>query len=1215
MMKAYKKRQYCWTLRLFGWLGITGVFMSCSYSALAQITPDATLGNESSVIIPNQVIQGLPSDQISGGATRGTNLFHSFLEFNIGEGRGVYFANPTGIENILSRVTGNNPSHILGRLGVMGNANLFFLNPNGIVFGSNASLDIKGSFLATTANGIQLGDTGLFSASEPQNSSLISVSPGALFFNQVANQRGIITNSGNLAVGQNFTVSADNLDLQGQLQAGGNLTLQARDTVKVRDSAASPFIVTSGNQLLVQGDRTVNIFALNHPASGFYSGGDMVLRSQSSITGDTHYTTGGNFRIEQLDSSLGNWVSETDPVIRASGDVSFTSYTGPSLHVLAGGAVTIGSAIIIAPDPTNSINDTVTLSNGTPLAVSGGTRPTLDIRAGTTVVTNPLGLQGFPPPVGLNVTGTPTSADITIGSIIVGPAEGLVLLTNQYSPNTTLPGGAIQVGSIITGSLQGNSGDVAIDSRSSIALSDTVDTSSITGNGGNIILLAAEDINTANILSLGLLGGNITIRSNGTLSLSDRFIVSGSLIPLTAIPNLKGGDINVDVGSLSLTNGARLITATLGAARGGDLNVKASESIQLSGNDNGLLSDAQSIPLISPFLSSLSPNALLALQRTQGSSLIAITAGTGTGGNVNIETGRLSGRNGADVGAYVYSQGNGGNIAVNALDSVELIGTSPTNSVGGVFALTYAQGNSGNVTINTSALIARDGSSVSASNLVGTGNGGNLTVNASELVELSSTSPDGKIPSNVSAGSAGIAGESGDLTINTRRLIARNGAGFATTTNGAGRGGNLTVNASDSVELSGESADGFYPTFIATDTFSQLPNAGNAGELKINTERLIVRDGAVVSVSTWGPGRGGNLIVNASETVELSGTSVTGAPSGLFAQSFGAGQAGNLDVTSDRLSVQNGARVAVASTDAATEFRFAISSSLIVGIIPATLADRATGNAGKMSIQARSIQLDNGSLTAASIRAGGGDITVTASDTNLQNSSLISTSVANSTGGGGDITINSGTFIALEDSDILANADEGPGGNITINSPVFLADLFSSGKATAVGRNPGDFARFRGNDRVDISASSRVGIGGTVNVPDFSFLENSLQSLSGNFVNPEQVIANSCLARRNVEQGSFTVTGTGGLPATPYEALSGRYAVTQVQGVSDAQTPQASSPTPKLQTPTSNSWKLGDPVIEARGMTITADGRIIVGTTLQSMPASQAQDLICPSDR
>ena len=73
---------------------------------MAQIVPNRTLGAENSVVTPNINIKGIQSDRIDGGATRGSGLFHSFQEFNVREGRGVYFSNPTGIENIFSRVTG-----------------------------------------------------------------------------------------------------------------------------------------------------------------------------------------------------------------------------------------------------------------------------------------------------------------------------------------------------------------------------------------------------------------------------------------------------------------------------------------------------------------------------------------------------------------------------------------------------------------------------------------------------------------------------------------------------------------------------------------------------------------------------------------------------------------------------------------------------------------------------------------------------------------------------------------------------------------------------------------------------------------------------------------------------------------------------------------------------------------------------------------------------
>src|SRR4028118_2325718 len=113
---------------------LSGYLCLFPLGAIAQILPDSSLGAESSRTVPD-TINNLPSDRITGGAIRGVNLFHSLREFSIPQGRGAYFENPSGIANIFTRVTGNNPSNILGNLGVLGNSNLFLINPKGIVFG------------------------------------------------------------------------------------------------------------------------------------------------------------------------------------------------------------------------------------------------------------------------------------------------------------------------------------------------------------------------------------------------------------------------------------------------------------------------------------------------------------------------------------------------------------------------------------------------------------------------------------------------------------------------------------------------------------------------------------------------------------------------------------------------------------------------------------------------------------------------------------------------------------------------------------------------------------------------------------------------------------------------------------------------------------------------------------------------------------------------
>jgi filamentous hemagglutinin family protein len=112
-------------------------------SAIGQpIIADQTVGSDTLIINPN-------SDLIIGGArpNNGANLFHSFKEFSVKKFHSVYFDNPTGVERIIARVTGDQVSRIDGKLGVTGAADLFFINPNGIVFGSNSSLDLRGIML------------------------------------------------------------------------------------------------------------------------------------------------------------------------------------------------------------------------------------------------------------------------------------------------------------------------------------------------------------------------------------------------------------------------------------------------------------------------------------------------------------------------------------------------------------------------------------------------------------------------------------------------------------------------------------------------------------------------------------------------------------------------------------------------------------------------------------------------------------------------------------------------------------------------------------------------------------------------------------------------------------------------------------------------------------------------------------------------------------
>lgn len=1330
-------------LKVGGAITLTGCFAIAfsANAALAQITPDATLGEESSVLAPNVNIRGLPADQINGGAVRGTNLFHSFQEFNVGDGQRVYFANPTGIENILSRVTGNNLSNILGTLGVDGGANLFLLNPNGIIFGAGAQLDISGSFVASTANSVVFDNGYPFSATNLEAPPLLTVSV-PLGVQYGANQpRTAISNTGTLAVGQNFTLNAGNLDLQGLVQAGKDLTLEAQDTVKIRDTVTLPFIAAAGNQLLVQGNGRVDIFALNHANSGFFSGGDMVLRSPNSVMGDAHYTTGGNFRIEQLDGSLGNLSSPDDPVIRATGNVSFDTYQGASLHIFAGGSVNLGRVTITGADATNFVNETVPLSQTLPdgtntVTINGSTRPTLDIRAGTLAVGTPVNVcVGCPlfQPTNFIFPNTPLTADITINQIVINRPGGLVFLTNQYQPNPALAGN-IQASRILVnddgggffGRFNGNGGDVVIDSRGNITLPDEgrIQTDSGTGNAGNVTLIANGSflMNPSSQIITSTSGqgnaGNVTIKVDGNVTLlgtkNPRNSSDGTAI-FTSVGSGgvgNGGDIYIEAGSLSLIDVAQMLAQVRGGGQGnaGNVIINVRDDVLLSGAEsngqystsiftsigegstgNGGNINIQAGTLTLTNLGFLDAgfysqgqgkagNITLNVRDTitvagfnaisgspSGVSVATYKGANGQAGQLLINTNKLTVADGAYLDASTYNSSNGGDITVNA-KVVELIGG------GQILALPYAQGNGGNVTLNVSDRLTisgydptfidrflQFGSDVvtNQSNISGvftgyglfgvlstilnipvestgnagnifikgprevnidggelftggfnTGNAGTLSITQTGSVRLTnnasiSTSTFGTgnagtllietgnlsvqnqsliISSTFGNGDAGDltirandsvevtsgsgitsqtngSGNAADLTIETRKLSIRNGlissgAGTRFTADGTnlifspsnGRSGNLTVKASESVDIGGEPGTFIGGLFTSTSSF------GQGGDLFVETGRLTIQDGGRIEAGTFGTGLGGTVTVNASESIELIGTSADGMfASGISAYSRppldfdanlwqGNANSGSVNLTTNQLIIRDGAEVTTAvegtsQTGNAGDIQVQANFLWLTNGGRITTRSDGVSNAGDINLNVRgNLRSSGGTISATSTQLGGGDIKITADDIRLDTSSLISTSVKESTGGGGNIRINSKVFLAIEDSDILANAEAGPGGDIFINSEAFLADIFSRRLAEPVGRNPGDFDRFRSNDRVDISADSKAGQSGTVTYPDIEQIRG-VPALPSDLVDPEGLIDRRCTPNSRARGSSFTVTGRGGLPPNPNDPL------------------------------------------------------------------------------
>ena len=550
-----------------------------------------------------------------------------------------------------------------------------------------------------------------------------------------------------------------------------------------------------------------------------------------------------------------------------------------------------------------------------------------------------------------------------------------------------------------------------------------------------------------------------------------------------------GGEIGVWGRQVKLCDGCQIAAITLGAKDGRGLTVNASELVELAGTTVELTGDA-------------ADNRL-------SSGLFTQTAGSGDAGNLTITTNHLRLENGARVLADTLSQGNAGNLTVNASESIQMIGAARMgsntarpffNSRLGLSRLvpqTSVTGNGGNITIQTRHLQLLKGTQISV-DTEGSGDAGNLTVNA-ESVQVIGESDNGEFGSSLSSqASSNSTGNAGNLKISTTTLLISDGAQVGTGTLAEGSGGNLTINATESVHLIGTSADGLFSSGL----FTQTQGTGNGGTLKIITPVLLITDGAQVSASTFGEGDGGNLTVDATESVQLIGVdSVDGiGSSGLFTVARETGNAGELKISTERLSVRDGAEVSVSS--------------------------RGLGVAGNQEIQSRSLSLDNqGTITATTRSGDGGDITLKGQELLLlRRGSQISTTAgtAKAGGNGGDINIAADLIVAFpqENSDIKANAFAGKGGNINIDTQNILGFELQE--------NP---------NLSDITASSQFGIDGTVNI-NTSGIEPA-QELSKL---PIEIVDVSGLINQNLcsaeQKGEFIITGKGGLSPSPTDTLN-----------------------------------------------------------------------------
>ncbi|MHC5932913.1 two-partner secretion domain-containing protein [Nostoc sp.] len=1070
--------------RLRGLLVCVGAIAVSIPPTFAQLTRDNTLGKERSQVIPINT----NNDRIEGGAARGTNLFHSFQDFNVGVGRGVYFANPQGITNIFSRVTGGNSSNIFGKLGVLGDANLFLLNPNGILFGKNAQLDIRGSFMGTTANSLVFPNGVEFSATNPQAPPLLSINvPIGL---QFGSQPGSITSLAVIRNSQGNAVSG--------LSVGTGSTLALMGGEIALDGS---HLSTQNGQVklgAVGGDTTVGL-NVNGSLLGF-NFPENFGRAPINLTNGSIGATGGNSGIELFGGEIG--------------------LNGKGSYILS---VNGGSIVVDATQ--FNLDNGFTVASVTSGAAKGGD---VTINGGKITITG---------------DGTVENSG-KIGTLTNGKGNGGNLIFNA-TESVNVNGGLIGVNS----GDAGNAGNLTVRATNAVNITNQGDLalySNSSGSTGNLRIetgtLRVKNsflTNGGTFASDGGSVGSISIQARNAVEVTQGEIFTG-VLPLGGTTPATAGDITIQTQRLNLKDGGSIRTDTYSNVNAANIFIKASEYVDISGTS----------------------------QVSSGTYL-----GTGNGGNVTIETPRLSLTQGGYISTTsTQSSGNAGNITIRAKD-VELDGfvfvpnkqlTIPNDPVleenlsrsGGI---TYtsdlssdvlgsnADVRGGTITIDTERLRLSNGGNISTSVMVGRGQGGNLVVHATDSIDITGVGGerlDGSFaPSGLFAElQTGGIGSGGSIDVTTGRLNLSNGGEISASTFNQGNAGDIGINA-EQIDLRGSSN-------IRTQVNHEAK--GNGGNISIKTQLLNVQEESEISSGTFGNGNAGNLTVQADNIILTGSDSefLTGITSSV--QKGANGKGGDIDITTNNFNIRDNAEI--------------FSGSL------------ATGEAGNIRINANFLEiLGKGSGIGSSTNAGnGGSITLNIADLLLlRRGGLISTTAGRSEAGGdgGNININSKFIVAIpeENSDISANAYTGTGGKVQINSQGIF------------GIEP----RPKPTDKSDITASSALGVSGVIkiNAPDTNSIQNSFTGLSPNVIDTNTLIANSCVVRSRKQDGTFFITGSGALRNSPGGASISIYSTGEVRNVNDN---------------TSRTWKKGDAyggklrIVEPQGVYRLADGRLVL---------------------
>ncbi len=719
---------------------IAGVIISNSNRVFAQITPDETLPNNSNVT---------PDGNITGGTQEGSNLFHSFKEFSVRTGSSADFNNAVEIKNIITRVTGNNISNIDGSIKANGEANVFLLNPNGIIFGRNAQLDVGGSFVASTANSLKFADGKEFSAIPRESPPLLTVSvPVGLQFG--VNPGDIRSQGSFMRVLPEKTLAlvGSNLALQGGTLEGGRIELGsvAPATLVQLNQPENGYVL---GYIGVQDFKDINIFqgAFIYSVGGAdvkLQGRNVILTEKSQIESLTEDPRRGgdivvnanNLNVEDVsvittvtngNGTAGNIIVNASESVRLTGatpsDIPGGIFSQSSGN---GGNIIIETGQLLIKD--GAAVDASTFGAGQAGNVKITARDSITLVGSSSIDSNLKGTTGI------------------FAQVAEAASENIEKLGNAGSIDIKTGKLTVLDGAQISSSARktGNGGNVTIQANS-IELSGTLPNANLTKGSSGIFVTAEPRDRKTGIITTGK-AGNLQINTNrGPVT-----VENGAKISANNYGTGEGGSLTLNVGQLLIQNGGLVTSSSFDGAKGGNINVTASD-VQVIGKGNIGLTPVESALFTE---ATFSPNQ----DNTNNLTLVNNNA---IAGNLTLNADSLTVKDSAKISvSNNYQSGSAGNLTIQAqsitLDNqASLIGTTQS-------------GNGGDITLSQLGLLdMRRASLISttAGNNNNPGNGGNITIDAPNGFIVATPLQNNDITANA------FEGKGGKVTINATSLF------------------------------------------------------------------------------------------------------------------------------------------------------------------------------------------------------------------------------------------------------------------------------------------------------------------------------------------------------------------------------------------------------------------------------------------------------------